>query len=221
MPIIVEAAIDSISAAEQAVREGADRLEVCRDLDLGGLTPSSELLRECLALGVPCVAMARPRAGDFTYDTVELARVRAMVSTLCEAGVHGVVFGVLRRDQRVDLSALRAIVRICGGTSTVFHRAFDHVPSAVDALDALIELGVTRVLTAGQAATAAQGADTLARLVERAAGRIEILPGGAIRAGNVSELVSRSGVLQVHARGTEPGVIAAIKAVLAVSNQDA
>jgi copper homeostasis protein len=212
--VLIEAAIDSIADAERAVREGAERLEVCDKLSSGGVTPSIKLLRACLALDVPCVAMARPHARGHRYDTAELAALHSTVAALCDAGAHGVVFGVLDADGTVDADTVRTIVEQAGDRQTVFHRAFDRTPSVATALETLIDCGVTRVLTSGQAATAAAGIKMLAVLRERAGGVIEILPGGAVRAQNVAKIVGRTGVDQVHARGTDAGVIAEIARVL-------
>jgi copper homeostasis protein len=213
--LLIEAAIDSIASAERAVAEGADRLEVCANLGVGGLTPSTRLLRHCLTLGVPCLAMVRHRAGDFVYGAAEVANIHATAREMCEAGAAGTVFGILRRDSRIDAHATRGLVEIAAGKQTVFHRAFDATPDAVAALDTLIACGVTRVLTAGQASSAVEGADMLAALKAHAAGRIEILAGGGVRAPNVVELVRRSGLKQIHARATEPGVVAALRLALA------
>lgn len=215
MSILIEAAIDSPAAAERAVLEGAARLEVCAQLDVGGLTPSRELLRHSLSLGVPCMAMARPRVGDFTYGPADLQQLVADVAAMRDAGAHGIVFGMLARDHTIQNEAVMSIVQICSGMDTVFHRAFDDTPDAHEALETLIECNVTRVLTSGQALSAADGVDALAAIVEDAAGRIEVLPGGGIRAHNVAELVRRTGTMQVHSRATEPGVIAAIARRLA------
>lgn len=212
--ILIEAAIDSLGAAERAVREGADRLEVCSSLDVGGLTPSAELIAGCLAFKVPCVAMARPRAGGFHYGATQLTQLNTMVNDVYQAGANGVVFGVLSPDDTVDANAVRAIVKAVGKRESVFHRAFDKTPYARRALDTLIACGVTRVLTSGQADTAIAGASMIRGLVEHAQGKIEILAGGTVRGHNVVELVEKTGVTQVHARATEPGVIAGIRAAL-------
>jgi copper homeostasis protein len=214
MPVLIEAAIDSVAGAERALAEGADRLEVCARLAVGGLTPPAGLLRACLTLGAPCVAMVRPRAGDFIYAGVELKQLLADAAAMRAAGAHGVVFGILTADHSIDEEAVTSLLRVCSGTATVFHRAFDATPSAPAALETLIEWGVTRVLTSGHATTAAEGVASLATLTEQAAGRIQILPGGGIRSHNVAELVRRTGVTQVHARGTEPGVIESIRKAL-------
>ena len=214
MSILIEAAIDSPAAAERAVLEGAGRLEVCARLDLGGLTPPLELLRHCLSLGVPLVAMVRPRAGDFVYTGADMQQLMRDAAAMRDAGAHGVVFGILKPDHTIDEKAVTTLLQICSGVATVFHRAFDATPDAQAALETLIEWGVTRVLTSGHAKTAAEGVASLVTLTEQAAGLIEILPGGGIRALNVADIVRRTGVTQVHARSTEPGVIASIKLAL-------
>ncbi|MEW5918153.1 MAG: copper homeostasis protein CutC [Gemmatimonadota bacterium] len=213
--VLVEAAIDSFLAAQRAVAEGADRLEICANLGVGGLTPTTSLLKQCLTLGVPCLTMLRQRPGDFVYSAAEIADLHTLAREMRTAGAGGVVFGVLRRDGTIDAHATRGVVVLAEGIETVFHRAFDAAPNALAALDALIECGVTRVLTSGHASAAAEGAETLGKLREHAQGQIEILAGGGVRAPNVAELVRRSGVYQVHARATEAGVIAAIKQALA------
>ncbi len=214
MAILIEAAIDSVAAAERAVLEGASRLEVCADLDVGGLTPSRELLNQCLALEVPCVAMLRPRPGDFIHSPLEVQQILTNVAAMRDAGAHGVVFGVLVRDQTIDDEVVARIVQMCPGIDAVFHRAFDDTPDAREALETLISCGVTRVLTSGHAVTAVGGVAALAVLNQQAAGRIQVLPGGGIRPHNVVDIVRRTGVTQIHARGTEPGVIASIKHAL-------
>jgi copper homeostasis protein len=214
MAIVVEAAVDSIASAERAAAEGADRLEVCANLGVGGLTPSTALLRHCLTLGLPCLAMVRPRAGDFFYGPTEIAEIHSTAEEMCAAGAAGAVFGILLRDGTVDMHAVRGIVKVCGAKETVFHRAFDATPNAIQALNTLITSRVTRVLTSGQASAAVEGTALLTSLIRHAKGRIEIMAGGGVRAPNVVELVQQSGVTQVHARATEPGVVAAIKAAL-------
>jgi copper homeostasis protein len=172
------------------------------------------LIKQCLALGVPCVAMARPRAGKYIYGPDQMKQLRATIKLVFDAGATGVVFGVLAGDGSIDAITVAELVNQCDGRDTVFHRAFDTAPYARRALDTLVACGVTRVLTSGQRATAFEGIPVLKSLVEQAAGRIQILPGGAVRGENVVELVERTGVTQVHARATDAGVIAGIRAAL-------
>ncbi len=213
-PIHVEAAIDSVADAERAVREGATRLEVCGNLGAGGLTPSADLLEGCLALGVPCIAMVRPRDGNFLYDDTEFAQMCGDAKRLLAAGAHGIVFGSLRDDGSINSHHVAALISIAGNTDTVFHRAFDHTPSATAAFDTLLACGVRRILTSGHAPTATEGVVEIAALVRHSRGRIGILPGGTVRGSNVRELVSLTGVAEVHARASAPGVIAAICSAL-------
>jgi copper homeostasis protein len=128
------------------------------------------------------------------------------------------VLGVLDSANRVDVGRTRSLVDIVGGHRVTFHRAFDRTPDIFAATDALISLGVARVLTSGGAATALEGADVLASLVERAHGRLEILAGGSVRANNVGDIVRRTGVREVHARcERDADRIRAIKQAGAVS----
>jgi copper homeostasis protein len=161
--------------------------------------------------------MARPRAGDFIYDDADRARLHAMVQAMGDAGADGVVFGILTTNYTIDADALRDLVAMCANRESVFHRAFDQTPDALEALDTLISCGVTRILTSGHAPIATEGAATIAELLTRAAGKIQILPGSGVRANNVVALVQRTRVTQVHARATEPGVIARIKAAIDAS----
>lgn len=158
--------------------------------------------------------MVRPRGGDFVYRPSELASIQAAAGEMTAAGAEGIVFGMLRDDRSVDARATRDLVLAAGTKETVFHRAFDATPNAALALETLIECGVTRVLTSGQAHQALAGASMLQALARQAAGRVQIIAGGGVRAHNVLHLVRRAGVTQVHARGTEPGTIAAIRAEL-------
>ncbi len=162
--------------------------------------------------------MARPRPDDFIYGAKEVQQLIVDAAAIRDAGAHGVVYGVLSRDGTIDDEAVTSIEQLCSGIDTVFHRAFDSTPDPREALDTLVSCGLTRVLTSGHAVTAAGGVAALATLNAQAARQIQILPGGGIRAHNVAEIVRRTGVTQIHARGTEPGVIAGIRAALQEAN---
>jgi copper homeostasis protein len=197
--IVLEIACDGLEDALVAAQGGADRLELCSALALDGLTPSFGLVLELReALHLPLMAMVRPRAGDATYSSAELTVMHRDAQLLLDAGVDGIVFGVLDARGRVDAHATREFVGLAADREAVFHRAFDHVPDPEDALEALIEAGVRRVLTSGGAPTALEGVDRIRALVERAAGRIEILPAGGIREANVRSVLERTGCTQVH-----------------------
>ena len=178
---------------------GADRLELCSALELGGLTPSlGTVLEVSRTLAVPFVAMIRPRAGDYVCSSSELKVMETDAALMLDAGASGIVFGCLTKDGDVDVPACRRLLAVAGETETVFHRAFDETRAWTRALDTLIELGFSRVLTGGGAPTALEGVGRIRSLMERSAGRIEILPGGGIREHNVEAVVRQTGCLAVH-----------------------
>ncbi|MCG3125550.1 MAG: Copper homeostasis protein CutC [Phycisphaerae bacterium] len=215
-PPVVEIAVDSLAGAVAAARGGADRIELAAALELDGLTPTVGLLRQvrrCAAL--PVMAMVRPRGGDFVYSRAEFEAMCDDAELLLANGAAGVVFGILTADGRVDVERCGELVDLVGRRGPcVFHRAFDVVRDAAASLERLIELRFSRVLTTGCSFSADRGAssaanattlppdlanaDGLARLVRAAAGRIEILPAGGIRAENVAALIRATGVRQVH-----------------------
>ncbi len=195
----LEICCGSLEDALLAEEGGADRVELCSALCVGGLTPSvGTMLEVCARVGIPVMAMVRPRAAGFHYRDSEIAVMQRDIAAALEAGAEGVVFGALHPDGSIDEASCRALRDAALGREVVFHRAFDVTPDPFRALDQLIGLGFTRVLTSGQRRTAREGAVTLKRLVERARGRIEILPGGGIRAHNVLEVVAATGCRQVH-----------------------
>ena len=204
--ILVEAAVDSAEAALAAVEAGAERVELCSDLDSGGLTPSAALLADLRPrLDVPILPMIRSRRGDFQYDAEEIETMLAQLHELRALGADGFVFGALRGDRSIDTAAMARIVEAAEGLPVVFHRAFDRTPDLSASLQVLISLGIERVLTSGGAERAILGVDRLASLMREARGRIGILPGGGIDAGNVHEIAARTGVTEVHARCERDG----------------
>lgn len=207
---IIEACVDSLESARAAEAAGADRLELCGP-GAGGVTPSASLLALVLAHArVPVHVMVRPREGDFEYTEGECDVMRRGVELAKGAGAAGVVFGILRTDHSLDATRMAELIVLARPMRVACHRAFDATPDADAALDALLALGVDLVLTSGHAATAIEGAVTLARHVERAGDRLTILAGGSVRAANAPALVARSRVREVHARATDPAIFAAL-----------
>ena len=204
--ILVEAAVDSAEAALAAVEAGAERIELCANLDAGGLTPSVEALAELRPrLDVPILPMIRSRSGDFEYDADEMTTMLAQVRELRTLGADGFVFGALHGDRTIDAPATTRIIEAAEGRPVVFHRAFDRTPDLPGSLQVLIGLGIERVLTSGGAERAILGVDRLASLMRESRGRIGILPGGGIDGGNVHEIAARTGVTEVHARCERDG----------------
>ena len=176
MPYTLEVCVDSTASALAAKRGGADRLELCADLVIGGTTPSLALLRQVKAeTGLPVRALLRPRFGDFCYDRYELAQMEQSAAELVEAGADGIVTGVLTPEGTLDIAALRPIyaaarkaaVEAGRPVACTLHRAFDVCRDPFAALAAAKELGLATILTSGQAASAPQGAELLRQLVTR------------------------------------------------------
>ena len=204
MPLL-EVCVDSIARLREAQSKGASRIELCSRLDLGGLSPGQALLAEALSLArVPIHAMVRPREGDFAYSAAEFARMEREVEEAKGLGAAAVVLGILATDGRIDVTRTRALVLAARPMSVTFHRAFDEVADPAAALEELIEAGVDRLLTAGGKGSAFDGRRRIRDLLERARGRIVVMAGGGIRAGNVGEILVDSGVSEVHSSAIFP-----------------
>jgi len=194
--------ICTASAEDCVVAElsGADRVELNCALMLGGLTPSLGAMRESrAAIRIPLIAMIRPRAGGFCYSAGDFKVMQRDVETALAEGADGIAFGILTPNGTIDLKRCRQIMNLAAGRQVVFHRAFDVVIEPLAALDLLVDLGLTRVMTSGQEASAYNGAANIAHYLRHAAGRIEILPAGGINRFTVADVVSRTGCDQVHA----------------------
>ncbi|WP_019998286.1 copper homeostasis protein CutC [Aureimonas ureilytica] len=196
----LEVCVDDPAGLEAAIRGGADRIELCSALALGGLTPSLGFMRLARALPVPAYAMIRPRAGDFCFSPREADLMVRDIAAVREAGLAGVVLGAGRADGRLDLRLLERLLRAADGLGTTLHRAFDLAGPAFEAaLEEAIRLGFERVLTSGGARTAPEGLPVLARLMERAEGRITVMPGSGITPQTLPALLSRLPIVEVHA----------------------
>lgn len=198
-PFVFEACVDSAADAEAAQLGGADRVELCNGLAVGGITPSVgavRLARERLT--IPIMMMIRPRPGDFLYTADEIDVMRRDIDVAKELGVWGVVFGALTEEGRVDRARTAALVEHARPLEVTFHRAFDVAADPHDALETLIDLGVERVLTSGQEASVTQGVRLIASLVEAAAGRIVVMPGCGLKRHNVRQVVELTGARELH-----------------------
>jgi copper homeostasis protein len=195
---MVEVCCGSLGEARVAKSAGADRIELNCALSLGGLTPSIGTMRLVKKIGIPAMVMVRPRGGDFCYSASEFETMLADTQALVEEGAEGIVFGILNADGTVDEKRCRKMMSAIGKVEAVFHKAMDEVPDWRLALDRLCALGIRRVLTSGQKPTAENGIATIREMFDYAAGRIEILPGGGVRAHNVRTIIEKTGCSQVH-----------------------
>ena len=201
MPVSLEVCANSVTSAIAAQQGGAIRVELCENLPEGGTTPSfGQLILARKHLHIKLFVLIRPRAGDFLYTDLEFEIMQADVRNCIEAGCDGVVIGMLNADGSIDKPRCTELVRLAKqwGLGVTFHRAFDMCADQYQALEDIIEMGCDRILTSGGKSTAMEGASTLAHLVEKAAGRIIIMPGSGVSEKNVADLVHFTGVTEVH-----------------------
>lgn len=228
-----EICVDSPMSLQNAAQAGVDRIELCSALGLGGLTPGAGLVEAARHCGVPCHAMIRPRGGDFVFDAQDQAACLVDVAAMKFAGLAGVVIGVAHADGRLHHNALAKQIEAANGMQVTLHRVFDLTPDPFEALDCAMNLGITRVLTSGQATDAGAGTALIGELVEHAAGRIQIMAGAGVTPGNAAALMAK-GVNALHAscatvtpspqpiehlgiaeqRDTNPDKIAALRAAM-------
>jgi len=198
---MIEACVESLEAALAAERGGADRLELCANLDVGGTTPRAELLAAVKShVGIPVFTMIRPRGGSFVYTPTDRDEMRRDIAAAREHGANGLVLGMLDERGRIDVHGMRDVLADTDGLPVTFHRAFDSIADQLTALETLIDLGLDRVLTSGGAPSAVEGAVAIRSLFEVASSRIRIMAGGDVRAHNARELVRLTGVSELHAR---------------------
>lgn len=199
--ILVEVCCGSADDVIEAKKAGADRVELNSDLFHGGLTPTvGSLLVAKRKTGMKIMTMIRPREGGFCYTEAEFAVAIEDAKQLLANGSDGLVFGFLHTDGTIDVkrTAILANLAYSAGKEAVFHRAIDVVPDWKQALDLLIDLNITRVLTSGQEADVSNGTETVREMIRYAAGRIQILPGAGITARNYQRIVAETGTDQIH-----------------------
>lgn len=189
-PCEIEVCVDTPEGLGIAARAGVDRIELCAALALDGLTPGPGLVALAARAGVPVLAIIRPRAGDFVFGPEDRAAALADIAHMRAAGLAGVVLGASMPDGRLDTDTLAEMVAAAAGLDLTLHRAFDVTPDPFAALEEAIALGFARILTSGQARTAREGADLIARLVGAARGRIQIMAGAGVRSDDAARLAA-------------------------------
>jgi copper homeostasis protein len=196
---LLEICVETLEAALAAELGGADRIELCENLSAGGVTPSSELMREVRAhVDIPIFAMIRPRCGDFCYTRAEFECMVRDLETAKACGMDGAVLGILYANRRVDIERTRAMVELARPLPVTFHRAFDETPDLMEELNDVIATGAVRVLTAGGKASAEQGAAVIAALVEASHDKISVVTGGGINSTNLERVVQATHAREFH-----------------------
>lgn len=197
---ILEICAGSVESAIAARDGGAQRIELCAALEVGGVTPSAGLIAEARKIeGLILNVIIRPRGGDFLYNDYEVACMEEDIRTCKRLGADGVVIGALTADGNIDIATCKRLIDAAEGMSITFHRAFDMCCDAHKALEELISLGCNRVLTSGQAPTAEAGITLLKKLVVQANERIIIMPGCGVNSNNAARILSETGTYEIHA----------------------
>jgi copper homeostasis protein len=196
--VLLEICVEDLAGVEAAKAGGADRIELCAALAVGGLTPSAALTAAAVAIGLPVHAMVRLRPGGFVCDDALLALMADEIARLRDLGVAGVVVGVTQADGSPDERALARLREAAAGLRIVLHRAIDLAPDPVAAVRRAVALGYDHVLSSGGAPSAPAGAAMLRAMVDEADGRLEVIAGAGVRCGNVAALVAATGVGAVH-----------------------
>ncbi len=212
MEFKIEICANSVESAVNAQAAGADRVELCAGIPEGGTTPSFGTILHArdLLTKTELNVIIRPRGGDFLYSSLELDIMFDDIRAAREAGADGVVFGCLDEEGNVNMEVMKILIAEAGDMNITFHRAFDMCRNPRRALEDIIDLGIDHVLTSGAQATAVQGIPLLKSLVDQADGRIIIMPGCGINAGNIRRIAEETGAREFHFSGrssVESGMI--------------
>jgi copper homeostasis protein len=182
-----------------AEKSGADRIELCSALSVGGLTPSAGLIATVLQqVSIPVFPLIRVREGNFCFSEIEIEAMILDIDFCKKIGCAGIVVGALNTDNSLNINALRRFSEAADGLELVCHRAFDFTKNPFDSMEKLIDLGFKRILTSGAKSTAFEGRELLKKLVDKSAGRIEIMAGAGIRLDNFQQIIAETGVDSIH-----------------------
>ncbi|MFD1161712.1 copper homeostasis protein CutC [Hwangdonia seohaensis] len=200
--MLLEICANSYRSAIHAENAGANRIELCSELAIGGITPSFGLIKKVTeTLKIPVFVLIRPRSGNFTYSDDEFEIMKSDILQCKALGCSGIVSGVLNKNNTIDVVRTKILMDLAKPLPFTFHRAFDWVENPLEALGQLADLGVDRVLTSGQETAANKGLELLKQLKEKAENKIGILPGGGINAENAL-LFKEAGFNEIHCSAT-------------------
>ncbi|MAN77004.1 copper homeostasis protein CutC [Pelagibacterium flavum] len=207
----LEICVDDAAGLAAAISGGADRIELCSSLAVGGLTPTPGLMALAATAPIPVYAMIRPRAGDFVFSDDDVTTMETDIDAARAAGLAGVVLGATRPDGTLDTAILERLVTRASGLGLTLHRAFDLAPDFPAAIDTAIDLGFERILTSGGAPSAIHGLNALRIITAHAAGRIAIMAGSGVNADNAKAFLAL-GIAELHASASRPMEIPAGRA---------
>lgn len=199
--MIKEACVESYLEAKSAAEKGANRIELCENLAVGGTTPSYGTIKSCLKnLKIPTFVMIRPRGGDFVYSKDEIEIMEEDIKICKELGVKGIVYGFLNEDMTIDYELLARMVKISKPMEITFHKAIDEVENPVDEVLKLAKLGVKRILTSGKCITALEGSEMLNRMIKIGENKIKIVVAGRVTIENLKIVSEKIPNLEYHGK---------------------
>ena len=199
--MIKEACVESFEKALESQNHGANRIELCENLAVGGTTPSYGTVKVCLEkLNIPIFPMIRARGGNFIYSKDEIEIMREDIKIFKELGVKGVVLGCLTSDNKIDLELTKELVDLAYPMEVTFHKAIDEIQNPLDYIDDLVNIGIKRILTSGGKATALEGKDLINEMIKKSNGRLKIVVAGKVTKENLNGLSNLISADEFHGK---------------------
>uniref|UniRef100_UPI0035687608 copper homeostasis protein CutC n=1 Tax=Fusobacterium nucleatum TaxID=851 RepID=UPI0035687608 len=199
--MIKEACVESFEKALEAQNNGADRIELCENLSVGGTTPSYGTVKICLEkLNIPIFPMIRARGGNFVYSKDEIEIMKEDIKVFKDLGVKGVVLGCLTSDNKIDLELTKTLVNLAYPMEITFHKAIDEISNPLDYIDDLVDIGIKRILTSGGKATALEGKDLINDMIKKSNGKLKIVVAGKVTKENLNELSNLISADEFHGK---------------------
>ncbi len=200
--MILEVCVDSYTSMVTARNAGADRIELCSALNIGGLTPSYGLMKKAKEIeDIEIFAMIRPRSGDFLYDDNEFETMKNDIAIAKQLEFDGIVVGILLPDGKIDLERMRELIKAANPLDVVLHRAFDDAKNPMEDISELVNMGICRILTSGQRENALAGVEYIAHIQQKFGDSITIMPGCGVNVDNIEQIYNLTGCTQYHLSG--------------------
>lgn len=201
MKVLKEVCVESFTDALKAQERGADRIELCENLSMGGTTPSYGTIKRAVEkLNIPVFPMIRPRGGDFCYSLDELEIMREDIKICKSLGVKGVVFGMLTEDKKIDFDLVKEFVSLAYPMEVTFHKAIDELENPVEVIEELKNIGVKRILSSGTKVTALEGASVLNEMIKKAGKDLTIIVAGRVTKENFEEVFEKVASSEYHGK---------------------
>ena len=199
--MIKEACVESFEKALEAQNNGADRIELCENLSVGGTTPSYGTVKICLEkLNIPIFPMIRARGGNFVYSKDEIEIMKEDIKVFKDLGLKGLVLGCLTSDNKIDLELTKTLVNLAYPMEITFHKAIDEISNPLDYIEDLVNIGIKRILTSGGKATALEGKDLINEMIKKSNGRLKIVVAGKVTKENLNELSNLISADEFHGK---------------------